>query len=520
MSKFNTSSSAKPAGRGPVVTTLTPDTLTHEGAPAYTRDTKSELFLLAVSNFVGEDTFYETAAARDARYAQLVATVAVSDPDWAARFLAWLRSEAHMRSASLVGALEAARAMLGANIPGGRGVVASVLQRADEPGEALAYWTSHYGRPIPKPVKRGVADAARRLYTERALLKYDTASHGFRFADVLDLCHPTPVAPWQADLFRVALARRHGRDEIPEIDERLPMLLANAALRSAGAEIPELLLDAERLRAAGMTWEDALSLVGSKVDKGRLWEALIPSMGYMALLRNLRGFDEAGVGDEVAAQVAAKLADPAEVARSRQLPYRFLAAYEQAPSLRWGHALDGALKACLTNIPSMTGRTLVLVDTSASMTTRTLSAKSTMTPAVAAAVFGAALASRGDADLFGFADGQFRHEVPKGASVLRETERFLGRTGEVGHSTLIAEAVRACWNGHLRVFIISDMQTMDAHVGAMLPPGVAMYGFNLGGYRPTSIPGGINRHEFGGLTDATFRMVPLIEAGRDAAWPF
>ena len=29
-----------------------------------------------------------------------------------------------------------------------------------------------------------------------------------------------------------------------------------------------------------------------------------------------------------------------------------------------------------------------------------------------------------------------------------------------------------------------------------------------------------NRIEFGGLTDATFRMIPLIEAGRNADWPF
>ena len=64
-------------------------------------------------------------------------------------------------------------------------MVAAALQRADEPGEALAYWTSRYGRAIPKPVKRGIADAARRLYTQFTLLRYDTGSHGFRFADLM-----------------------------------------------------------------------------------------------------------------------------------------------------------------------------------------------------------------------------------------------------------------------------------------------------------------------------------------------
>jgi hypothetical protein len=43
-------------------------------------------------------------------------------------------------------------------------------------------------------------------------------------------------------------------------------------------------------------------------------------MGYFAELRNLRNFDQAGVGDEVAAAVAAKLWYPGEVAASRVMP--------------------------------------------------------------------------------------------------------------------------------------------------------------------------------------------------------
>lgn len=64
-----------------------------------------------------------------------------------AGFLPWLRDEANMRSAPVVAALEAVRARLAAGLNGGnRQLVASVLRRADEPGEALAYWTSTHGR--------------------------------------------------------------------------------------------------------------------------------------------------------------------------------------------------------------------------------------------------------------------------------------------------------------------------------------------------------------------------------------
>ena len=47
------------------------------------------------------------------------------------------------------------------------------------------------------------------------------------------------------------------------------------------------------------------------------------------------------------------------------------------------------------------------------------------------------------------------------------------------------------------------------------------YTWNLVGYRFGHAPSGSwHRHTFGGLTDAAFRMIPLIEAGRNADWPF
>ncbi|MEH0830630.1 hypothetical protein V6U84_62035, partial [Micromonospora sp. CPCC 205714] len=154
---------------------------TAEGAPGFLRAARAELFLLGVSNMVGEDTFYEGAADRDARFRELVAAVAVADRDWFARFVAWLRTGAMLRSASVVAALEGARAQVAAGIPGSRAIVDAALQRADEPGEALAYWLGRYGRSLPKPVKRGVADAAVRLYHERSLLKYDSDGTAVRF---------------------------------------------------------------------------------------------------------------------------------------------------------------------------------------------------------------------------------------------------------------------------------------------------------------------------------------------------
>ncbi|MFE1251400.1 TROVE domain-containing protein [Streptomyces sp. NPDC058741] len=500
---------------------------TYEGGRGRERDARSELFLLAVSNFVGQRTFYESAGGRDDRFAELMRERAVTDPEWTAGLLGWLRGAGNLRTASLVGAAEYVKARLDAGATGGpsnRKVVDSVLQRPDEPGELLAYWTTTHGRSVPKPVKRGIADAVRRLYHGKALLKYDTASKGYRFGDVLNLVHaaPDPDKPWQGELFRYALDRRHHPDTaVPPTSSRT--LAAHRELMALPVEQRRALVTseggAERLAEAGMTWEMLAGWLQGPMDKAA-WEAVIPSMGAMALLRNLRNFDEAGVCDEVAERVAARIGDPAEVTRSRQFPFRYLAAYRHAPSLRWSYPLERALGHSLANVPALPGRTLVLVDRSGSMFWSRLSDRSELTRADAAAIFGTALALRAErADLVQFGSTSDRVRFRRGESVLRILDRF----GDLG-GTDTTEAVRRHYRKHDRVLIVTDEQYTSHHRGdptEQVPADVPVYTWNFAGYRAGHGPSGTaSRHTFGGLSDAAFRMVPLIEASRNADWPW
>lgn len=551
MSKFNKPTRKTYPPRSP--STTTGSTVTYEGGIAFTRDTMSELALLAVTNMVGEGTFYESADDRDARFNGLVRTVAVGAGPQALAFSTWLRAEANMRSASTTAAVEAVQARLSYAASGlqtqvdpssgiNRKLTDAVLQRADEPGELLGYLATFYGQQserarngiapapkIPMPVKRGIADAVQRLYTERNYLKWDSASKGYRFADVIDLVHPKARDARQAALYKHILDRRHGRAK--EIPVSLPVLRAHAELMEIPvADRREVLRRPDAagvLNRAGMTWESLAGWLQGPMD-AMAWSAIIPNMGAMALVRNLRNFDEAGVPDSVAATVATRLADPEEIARSRQFPYRYLSAYRTAPSLRWGYPLEQALALACANIPLLPGRTLVLVDTSGSMGNR-VSEKSQIRHVDVGALFGVALAARGaDVDLVGYATDSFPHALTKGGSVLKQTEGFIARLEEVGLGTNTAQALQRHYAGHDRVVVVTDGQAFQDYgwggnrgVSESIPANIPLFGVDTTGYSRTSLDlSRPNRYEIGGFSDKLFTMVELLSRGKDAVWPW
>jgi hypothetical protein len=498
-------------------------TLSHEGGAAYSLDVKSELFTLAVTNLVGETTFYEAASDRDARYRSLVRSATIADLAWVAGFVRWLRHEAFMRSASVVAAAE----YVAAGGPNGRAVIDSALSRPDEPGELLGYWLATHGRRIPKPIKRGLGDAARRLYNERAVLKYDTPSHGVRFADVLELAHVKPRADWQRALFRYTLDSRHNRPDISTVGldtlglartvDRIERADRRGALRDFG---PQMLAD------AGYTWERLGGWLPDGMD-AEAWETVIPSMGYMALLRNLRNFEKAKVSKVTLRKVADRLADPEQVARSRQFPFRFWTAFRELDaigSVTFGPALEAALELATRNVPELKGRTLVMVDTSGSMEAA-ISGRSSVPRVEVAAMFGAAVAARSDVTVWAYASRAGR--MRPSASVLGATRDMARIVGQFDHGTntwpSTAEAIRK--DGPFdRVIVFSDLQD-HAHGwgcgGGSAPAGIPTYVWDLAGYGKANVDTSKSGHYLlGGFSDASFRLVPLLEAGRTASWPW
>lgn len=149
-----------------------------------------------------------------------------------------------------------------------------------------------------------------------------------------------------------------------------------------------------------------------------------------------------------------------------------------------------------------------------------------------AAVFGAALATRAAAPtLVEFGMRSRPVDVPEGGSVLKLIEAF-GRI----YGTDIPSAVRQHYAGHSRVVIVTDEQTRpgripshcvhhggiaETEIDDLIPRNVPVYMWNTADYKEGAMPSGTGgRHAFGGLTDRAFGMIPLLESGRDATWPW
>lgn len=525
-------------------------TPTFEGADGYAREAKSELFIRATSSFAGQDSFYEKADQRDERLVELTHQLAVTADgwEWLNGFLPWLRTEGNMRTAPLLIASEAVKARLDAKLPSPQGnthrkILDSVMQRPDEPGEMLAYWIATHGRSLPKPVKRAIADAAQRMYTERNFLRYDSNARGVRFGDVLELTHPSAKAPWQGALFTHAIDERHDKPLNALVPEHLRSVMArrnfnaytgqqkhDAARRWLNGDGAEESFD----NAIAGQWEWLLSTLGDVSDvknpltKAEQWKLVLPKIGYMAAIRNLRNFDEAGIDNATARTLANRIADPEEVARSKQFPFRFYSAYKNAPSLRWGQALEEAMDHSLKNIPTLKGRTLVLIDTSASMQ-NPVSGKSQMMAVTQAAIFGLALKLKNyeGVDVHGFASGVFRVDPNKGMALLKLVTEFEKMVGSVGHGTEMALSVRATYKGHDRVIVLSDMQAFGGYysylgVDTAVPKNVPIYAWNLVGYSNSALPSGgnSNRYDLAGMTDSAFRMLGQLEAAKNGQWPW
>jgi 60 kDa SS-A/Ro ribonucleoprotein len=302
---------------------------THEGAPAVVISSEAQLRRSVLACMLWEDQFYEDGATIAERIATLVPQVEAAK---VAALAVEAREKMKLRHAPLLLVREMARYATH------RGLVAEtlarVIQRADELAEFLVIYWKDGRQPLSAQVKKGLAAALTR-FDAYALAKYDRAG-AVKLRDVLFLTHAKPLTAEQALTWRQL------------VEGKLPS--------------PE-------------TWEVRLS---RGEQKREVWESMLIEnrLGALALLRNLRNMQAAGVDPELVRYAL-------EVVRvERVLPFRFIAAARHAP--QWEPWIEQAMFASLGGQMRLAGKTVLFVDVSGSMDAK-LSARSEMVRMDAAA---------------------------------------------------------------------------------------------------------------------------------------
>ncbi|WP_342648698.1 TROVE domain-containing protein [Mucilaginibacter sp. CSA2-8R] len=512
-------------------TNTAPQITNHEGAPAYALSPEIELYTTVVIWSLN-DSFYEKDETRLLRLRELIVKC---NPVFVGKLAVYARTKMYMRSVPLVLVTELARIHRGDDLVAR--VTDQVINRADEITELLACYTLLNERKgtkklnrLSKQLQKGLSVAFNK-FDEYQFAKYNRPAD-IKLRDALFLVHPK------------------AKDELQQ-------LLFNK-------------IAADTLQTP-YTWETELSALGRlnfDSDEAKAaafkakWEELIDSnkLGYMAMLRNLRNMQQAGISYQHIEKVCNFLSSPAQVAKAKQFPLRFLSAYRemlnmQTPSAARGilqkvagallsgnqgytgrilQALEQAVQASAANIKGFDYNTRVLLacDVSGSMQ-KPVSAKSKVLLYDVGLMLAMLLQSRCKNVQVGmFGDTWETIAVPN-QNILANVQEFYRREGEVGYATngylvvkdllyrrVVMDKVMLFTDGQLwnnTGHESENIQTLWLQYKNQVATGAKLYLFDLQCYGQTPLRIAQNGvYLLSGWSDKIFEVLDALDRGSTA----
>lgn len=484
--------------------------MNHEGAKAYAMTPEMELYTAVVTCALS-DKFY---GSKDGRMDRITTLIRQVDHEFVAKLAVYARTQMNLRSIPLFLIVELAKIHNGDSLV--KRTIEKCVLRADEIMELLMCYQlrnsddksiKKLGK-LSRQVQEGLKSAFNR-FDEYQFAKYNRSNLEVKLKDALFLVHPKASSAEQQAIF----------DNIVSGELQTPY-----------------------------TWETQLSELGqkhfdTKEEKAEalkaLWEELIDSgrLGYMAILRNLRNILQANVSPSHIEKVASHICDPVKVAKSKQLPFRFLAAYKELMDFTSEHtatmlsALEKAVRESVNNLEGFGAETSVLVaaDVSGSMFSA-ISPKSSVMNYDIGILLSMLLKSKCSSVISGmFGDSWKVLNLPQ-ENILANTVEMKRRAGEVGYSTNGYKVIDYLVDNNIRmdkVMMFTDMQMWDStyrdeHIQKswvkyrQMHPEAKLYLFDLQGYgqAPMRLVGN-DVTLIAGWSDKIFDALNAVENGED-----
>ena len=404
------------------------------------------------------------------------------------------------------------------------------------PDEVKTVWLVHrffFGlKTMSNGLARGVTDAIAK-FGERGMMKYDGPDFP-KWFDILQVCHkrrkdyplPDPVAKYFIT----------GKVTDPKAT---PVIAARKALGKLKTWGPRAQGYA---KTSMVNWEVLLTQFPDA--KREVWQFLIDEklLGYMAMMRNMRNILEAKVSHEHVAKVSQFISHKDAVARSKQLPFRYMSARkflaqaqgaDMADMNELAAAVELASNYACENI-NLPGTTVIFADNSGSMD-QPVSGKSKITCADAANTLCGIVAKGAQRPyVVAFGTAPCPVHFTKNDTVLRIADKVASANTQ-GCST----------NGHLcvewmiregivadRVIFLSDMQLWNDRSGGY--GGYSRYSsvadvwpkylqssaeakktwlhcIHLNGYGDSIVDEGAHVNQLAGFTEKVFDMLRVTE---------
>lgn len=510
-------------------------TLNEEGGLAFTMTPELDLYSQVCTASL-QPKFYSPDT--EDQISRLRETIAKVDPELVCKLAVYAREKMYLRSVPLVLMVELLKNFNDGKQKGKRDPqtlkksTTRVIQRADEITEILSYFVKANSREdvkklgkIPNAFKKAVGDSFQK-FDEYQLAKYNKDG-AIKLRDALFLTHPKPVNDVQKELFKKL------------VDDSL---------------------------AEPYTWEVEFSKLGqqtfsSEEEKNKAfsdkWRELVESnkLGYMALLRNLRNILKYGASKDLVKAVCAKLEDPKEVQKSKQLPFRFWSAfrsivtgtprkgrfYEVSEDLELdpfavkqiSKALEAAVKFSVDNLTGFDENTRVLIasDVSGSMQTN-ISEKSQVQYYDIGLLLGQLLQTKCKNVITGFFGDDWKVTDFSSGNVLNNTLELHRREGEVGYSTNGYKVVQWLNTKNIevdKIMVFTDCRLWNSSGGRDTLntewqkyrgnfPNAKLYLFDLAGSGtlPLDIVAEKNVYLVAGWSEKVFEVMEAIEKGGDA----
>ena len=337
--------------------------------PAYKSGDEQALVTYLTTGGVG-NTYYADKQTLNDEASRYFKQFALRDPRFLAQAAIYARERGLMRSAPITalvhlstGGSEAKR-MFHAAFP-------RIIQT---PGDLQDLWKLVRGPQKIRGVGRSIRTETNNWLAHLnayGAIKYGSTSQAFALRDIYRLSRGATFTGEAA-----AIAHYLTKGELTE--DAPAQLRGYHEFKNATADIDTLMKLVGEHR---LPWEVVASQVGDgdSAERTKVWGTMAINMPYMALLRNLSNLLKYGVLQDqtMRTMVCARLASAEAVAKSKQLPFRFISAIRAVEGHRETagggvladviDALKRALNLSVANFPVGLGHTLAVLDVSGSM---------------------------------------------------------------------------------------------------------------------------------------------------------